>query len=35
MSHKEYVEQIHEAKSQVSEGKYLSVDNFEKESENW
>ena len=35
MSHKEYVEQIDEAKSQVSEGNYLSVDDLEKESKSW
>jgi hypothetical protein len=35
MSHKEYVEQIDEAKNQVSEGNYLSVDDLEKESESW
>jgi len=35
MSHKEYVEQIDEAKSQVSEGNYLSADDLEKESKSW
>jgi hypothetical protein len=35
MSLKEYVEQIDEAKNQVTKGKYLSVDELEKESENW
>jgi hypothetical protein len=35
MSQKEYVKQIDEAISQVSEGKYSSTDDLEKESENW
>lgn len=35
MSLKEYVELIDEAKNQVREGKYLSVDELEKESESW
>ena len=35
MSRKEYVEQIDEAISQVNEGKSLSVEDLEKESENW
>ncbi|MBI1769220.1 MAG: hypothetical protein HY015_05220 [Bacteroidetes bacterium] len=35
MSRKEYVEQIDEAISHVNEGKYLSADDLERESENW
>ena len=35
MTLKEYVDQIDEAKKQVNEGKYLSADDLEKESENW
>lgn len=35
MTHKEYVQQVDEAKSQVNEGKYLDVEDLEKESENW
>jgi hypothetical protein len=35
MSLKEYVEQIDEAKDQVREGKYISADDLEKESESW
>jgi hypothetical protein len=35
MTLKEYVDQIDEAKKQVNDGKYLSADDLEKESENW
>ena len=35
LSLKEYIYQLDEAKKQVSEGNYLSVDELEKESENW
>jgi hypothetical protein len=35
MSLKEYVQQIDEAANQVSEGKYSTIDELEKVSENW
>ena len=35
MSLEEYVGAIDEARQQVKDGKYLSVDELEKESDNW
>lgn len=35
MSMEEYVEAIDEAKQQIKEGKYLSADELEKESDSW
>lgn len=35
MSIEEYVGAIDESRQQVKDGKYLSVDEFEKQSENW
>ena len=35
MSLKEYVGAIDEARQQIKEGKYLSADELEKESESW
>lgn len=35
MSVREYVGAIDEAKQQIKDGKYLSVDDLEKESEKW
>ena len=35
MSMEEYVGAIDEAREQIKEGKYLSADEFEKQSENW
>jgi hypothetical protein len=35
MSIEEYVGAIDEAREQIKEGKYLSTDELEKQSENW
>lgn len=35
MSPEEYVGAIDEARQQIKDGKYLSVDELEKESDNW
>ncbi len=35
MSIEEYVGAIDEARQQIKEGKYLSIDELEKESDNW
>jgi hypothetical protein len=35
MSLQEYVGAIDEARQQINDGKYLSVDELEKESDNW
>jgi hypothetical protein len=35
MSMQEYVGAIDEAKQQIKDGKYLSVDELEKESDSW
>lgn len=35
MSTKEYIDTIDESRQQIKDGKYLSVDEFEKQSENW
>lgn len=35
MSLEEYVGAIDEARQQIGEGKYMSADDLEKESENW
>jgi hypothetical protein len=35
MSTEEYVEAIDEARQQIKEGKFQSVDDLEKESDNW
>lgn len=35
MSMEEYVGAIDEARQQIKDGKYLSVDELEKESDNW
>ncbi|MBS1487473.1 MAG: hypothetical protein JST43_07765 [Bacteroidetes bacterium] len=35
MSMSEYVSAIDEARQQIKDGKFLSIDELEKESENW
>lgn len=35
MSVEEYIEAIDQARQQIKDGKYLSVDELEKESDNW
>ena len=35
MSMEEYVGKIDEARQQIKDGKYLSTDELEKESDNW
>ena len=35
MSQQEYIDAIEEAKQQMKDGKHMSVEDLEKESENW